>query len=287
MTEQLREIIKCPSCGNFESKRVFVKKIYSGKLCLNCGLVFISPVADNNRLIYSDDSSSSPSRYYELSQKADKKTFAKRLNMLAGFADKGSLVDIGCSTGNFMLCAVEKGWKTVHGIEPNPVSASICRDKKLNIIHDFLNENSVNKFPCSFDAVHMGDIIEHTEDPVQTLNMVKMLMKKQGILMIVTPDFNSFLTRKLQIKPQEHLLYFNIKSLRYLLDSCGFQILHLETGTRVHSFKAIKYSTTFSNNSLYRFLLNIFYIPGMEFLANLALRLFIKDEILVIAKFNG
>ena len=222
MTGKLKEVKSCPVCNGIEYDIAFKKENFTGKLCSNCGLVFISPVLEDSHGLYTDDKSSSPSKYYRLSYHSDYKTFIRRIKLIEKYTVKGSILDIGCSTGNFMEAAMKNGWENVCGVEPNPVSANECKKKNLKVIEGFADKELVKKIQDAFDAIYIGDVIEHVENPVEILNIVNRILGGEGIIMIVTPNFDSFIVRKLQIKPYEHLLYFNETSLRNLLKICGF-----------------------------------------------------------------
>lgn len=281
--DEFKEVDKCPMCKHEEFKIAFEKKIFKGKKCLNCNLVYISPILNNIEAVYKDDKSSSTSVYYSLSYKYDIVTFSKRLNLFEKYGEKGKFLDIGCSVGSMIETANSRGWNA-SGIEPNPASAEICRNKNLTVYEDFLNESFAAESANSYDAVYLGDVIEHLENPLDTVELALKLLKSNGILMIVTPDFDSFTARLFQIKPLEHIIYFNSKSIKYFLENFNVKIELLQKTTRKHSIKALIYSTTFSERPVMKKMLKMFSSAGIDFIINQLMSLFIRDEILVILR---
>jgi 2-polyprenyl-3-methyl-5-hydroxy-6-metoxy-1,4-benzoquinol methylase len=277
------DVNHCPVCKSADFSTAFKKVIYKGKRCNNCGLIYISPITADVNEIYTNDISSSPSGYYRLSEKYDNMTFEKRLRLIELYSEKGKFLDIGCSTGNFLGVAEKNGWDAA-GIEPNPESARICIERNFKVEQDFLTENISAKYKENFDAIYMGDVIEHVTDPLNLIILAMNMLKPRGVLMIVTPDFDSLVARKLQIKPIEHILYFNKHSLKFAAD-----LLHLKTElikktTRKRSLKALSLSTTFSGKPFQKKILNVLSALYFNPLINLTLELFVRDELLIIIR---
>lgn len=281
MNYELIEVNACPICGRSQYKVVFKKGKFSGQQCKECGLIYLNPRLKNPNNVYIDDQTSSTSKYYESSIKADRKTFTERIKIIEEFAAKGFFLDIGCSTGTFLEIARENGWN-VHGVEPNPKSALICKEKGLPVINDFFgNKTTGNR--NKFDAVYFGDVIEHLPNPEKDLLNIYNILKKDGIVMIVTPNFDSLSARFLQIKPLEHILYFNKSSIAYLLKKTNFKIERITTTTRERAIKAMAYSTTFKS-SAGKLFVKIIALLHLDKPINLLLKLFVRDEILAVAR---
>ncbi len=282
MDYQLIEINSCPVCDCKEFKIVFRKDKFCGKQCGECGLVYLSPRIKNLDNVYTDDRTSSTSKYYKFAIEADRKIFAKRLKIIEEYVKKGAFLDIGCSIGTFLELAKADGWESILGIEPNPNSALACREKGLAVINKFFDADLAGTLQ-QFDAVYIGDVIEHLPEPNEILQNIYRILKPNGIVMIVTPNFDSLVARLLQIKPFEHILYFTKPSIMHLLEMTEFRIEKITTTTRDRSIKAMAYSTTFSTNKGKLFVKLIASLH-LGKLINFFLKLFVRDEILVIAR---
>lgn len=277
------EVKCCPLCGDENNDTDFRRGHYTGKKCSKCKLVFISPIAAEPGKIYTNDVTSSPSKYYLTSGEFDTKTFENRLNIIEHYTHKGNFLDIGCSVGNFLEIAQRKGWHAT-GIEPNPIAAGICRGKMLNVEEEFLNEKLVSKYQKNFDAIYAGDVIEHVENPVGFMDMAIKMLKKSGILMVVTPNYNSIIAKIFQIKPEEHILYFNIPSLKFLVHKMTVKTELINTTTRMRNLRALEFSTTFANKPFQKKILKILYSAGLETVINFIIKIFVRDEIILVIR---
>ncbi len=280
---EFKEVDKCPVCSNIGFKVAFRRHGYVGKRCSACDVVFVSPVPLSVDGVYKDDITSSPSGYYLLSEEHDSETFTKRLELIEKMKSKGTLLDAGCSVGTMLKTAQERGWSAL-GLEPNPFSAEICRKRNLNVVEGFIDENLLIKYSDHFDVVHMGDVLEHVPEPIKTVGIALKCLTGGGVLAIVTPNFDSLIARLFQIKPVEHLLYYNIYSLKRLLSQFHVEILLVRKTTRKRKLKALICSTTFTGRPVLKSFLKVFSNPVSGFLLNLLVGIFVRDEITVVAR---
>lgn len=100
------------------------------------------------------------------------------------FFKKGQkILDIGCSIGNFAV----QDPKNITGIDIDKDQVKICKKRGLNCIYHDVE----SRFPFkdnTFDAVHSRHVIEHLVNPLDFLKEVRRVLKKNGYLVIMTPD---------------------------------------------------------------------------------------------------
>src|ERR1035437_219948 len=279
---EYKDVLNCPSCKSSLYEIEFNKGKFLGKKCSNCSLIYLSPNISNIESIYnSENPESSPSKYYEMTRDIDYKTFVSRLLLLEKYAKKESILDIGCNVGTFLEAARDNKWSNILGIEPIPSSAKKGQEKNIPIINDFFTKDIANSNANKFDAVYLGDVIEHLANPNQMLSYINIVLKQDGFLMIVTPNYESLVARFLQYKPHEHILYFTKYSLENILKSNNYCVIYLFTTTRARSIKAMKYSTTFKSHS-FKSIISL--LSPFDRLINLMIKFFVRDEIILIAK---
>lgn len=249
--------VNCNLCQSSKNRLLSTKNNYRIVQCLNCGLVYINPRASVSYIcdLYKKNKSSPFNYYYNL-MKIDRKRFEKLFSEINKYKNSGIVLDFGCATGSFLQVAKEHGYEA-HGVEVNPQAAAYAR----NVLGLDILEGTMSRFSYKedfFDIVHMGDVIEHLEDPLSALKLVNIFMQKKGLLIITTPNFNSILTKMFQLKPEEHLYYFNKVTLRKLIELSGFKVLFIKGIDKIKSIEALKFSSTFSSNNIFRLLFNVF-----------------------------
>lgn len=99
---------------------------------------------------------------------------------------KGNLLDIGAGTGDFLLVARQKGWKTV-GIEPSEKAKTIAQRKGVE-----LKSNLSDFADHSFDVITMWHVLEHVPNLENQIKELKRLVKPNGSIIIAVPNFKSF-----------------------------------------------------------------------------------------------
>ena len=99
---------------------------------------------------------------------------------------KGSILDIGAGTGDFLSVVKENGWNTI-GVEPSEKAKSIAKQKGVSFVEQTSElENN------SFDVITMWHVLEHVPNLDNQIKELKRLLKPNGSLIIAVPNFKSF-----------------------------------------------------------------------------------------------
>ncbi len=99
---------------------------------------------------------------------------------------KGTLLDIGAGTGDFLLEAKKQNWITT-GIEPNDKAKQIAIQKGVSFgtnLEELANE--------SFDVISMWHVLEHVPNLEEHIAILKRLLKPNGTIIIAVPNFKSY-----------------------------------------------------------------------------------------------
>ena len=239
MTETTaREVVACPLCGARDEDPVFHKDGFAIVRCRRCNLAYVNPRLPVATLaqLYSDQVIS-PTAYYVRTEQTDEQSFATRIALIERWRKPGRLLDLGCGPGTFSTVARAHGWTTL-GLDINATSVTRCRERGLDVI--------TGTFPHPelagrrFDAVAMNDFLEHMPEPVVALKAVRALLDPGGVVFISTPDIGSLVARVTgerwsHIKPNEHLVYFDRRTLRRLLEETGFRVVHVQSIGRLRN----------------------------------------------------
>lgn len=220
--------IFCPIC---KKKKFFLwlKKldipIY---FCLNCTTRFTGLIPKNIKDVYDNSAQFNfHLKSYEKNRKYRIKRFGReRVNLISRFKKKGNLLDIGCGNGWFLEAAKSKF--KVSGVEENLQLCKFVKDKLKIKVYNSLKKLKKN----SFDVVTLFDVIEHVKNPILFLKEINRFLKKNGIILIFTPNSESLGFHYLKEKnnliiPPYHLTYFNLKSFNYLPKN--FKVIYKKT----------------------------------------------------------
>lgn len=235
------ETKECPIC-NLKGISFFAKRDESVFLqCDNCSLVFMNPLPDARELI--DNFYSKESGYHcklvknlEKIKKYDKK-FIKIINKLNSYKITGNLLDVGCANGEFLFLAKKYGFNT-YGVEANTYTADIATKNGLNVFNGTLEEA---KFKDNyFSVIYLGDIIEHVVDPIALFKECKRILKKDGIIVISTPNMDCYWVKVTQficywfgfpwsvLLPYYHLYLFSETNFKKCMHKLNFEVLEIK-----------------------------------------------------------
>lgn len=234
--------INCKLCTSRKVKIINRVSEYKLLRCLDCQVVFISPqpklskVELNNLERY--DSGSSISQYFNVQEIFSQRAKAC-VTILKKYKNSGYLLDVGCSFGFYLRVFNQAGYKTF-GIDISKVAIQYI-NSRLNL-KSVVGKFDTYKFPNNkFDIITMFDVFEHFSNPKEIILKTKRILKKDGIIVIQTPNFNSImsgLTGKkwfwLLVPP--HLFLYSINTLRFFLKNNGFKILYISTWDDHHEF---------------------------------------------------
>jgi 2-polyprenyl-3-methyl-5-hydroxy-6-metoxy-1,4-benzoquinol methylase len=252
--------------------------------CQGCGLAFVRrlPAASHLESQYLEDASSRTS-YYRGTEAADTATFRRSLRLLARFQpERGRLLDVGCSVGTLMRVAREMGWQ-VEGMEANPEAARLARKQGFAVQLGFFEPPLVRSLQGTYQCVVMSGVIEHLCDPDQALGLAGELLAPEGLLLVATPNLESFWCRRFQLKPLEHLFLFNSGNLSHLLTRKGFDLCHLEKTSRRRALSQLKHSTTEIGRPL-EILVTALGLLRLDGVCAVIMEHLFRDELIVIAR---
>ena len=258
LKQSLKNKILCPICKGKKQSFYWAMSGYRLAKCLSCGFVWDHYHAENVLAQYdknyfqNDNPKGGYANYFE-GMRINRKTFIDRLSKVEKkLGKKGKLLDVGCALGDCLDTARNKGWKDIHGVEVSVFAAKFAKERKLNVLNKTLKEA---KFKSNtFDAILYQDVIEHVDDPINELSESYRILKKGGIIFLVTPDvggwWHSLLKSKwYHYKPGEHIMYFTEKSLELALKNAGFKKIKTRKTYHVLSleyvFNRLKYYSPF------------------------------------------
>ena len=172
----------------------------------------------------------------ELGQRATARAALERIER---HVTRGRMLDLGCWVGYLLDEARGRGWETV-GVEPSSFASTFARERLALDVRtaDLL---SADLERGSFDAVVLGDVIEHFPDPAGALDRIASLVAPDGVLYLALPDAGSRVARMLGARwwsvIPTHVQYFTRNSLRTLLGRHGWELLELGTAPKAFTVR--------------------------------------------------
>jgi len=195
--------------------------------CQRCGLVYTDPRPDGHEIVETYQAVEDP--LYLEEREGRVLTFEhhlKPLERLTGSPNGRPLLDVGCYTGVFVEIAAHHGWDA-WGVEPSRWAVGQAQSRGLHVVQGTLETAELPE--TYFDVVTMWDVIEHVADPRGTLEKAHRLLKPGGLAVVHTIDIESPLARLMGVRwpwlMEMHIYYFSRRTLRAMLETCGFQVL--------------------------------------------------------------
>ena len=206
------------------------EKITSGNLslvfCQNCKLLQLSENFNRKEMYgtnYGYKSSLNPTMVDHLRSKATK------LQMIADLSNKDIVVDIGSNDGTF-LSFFKKNYCLI-GIDPTISKFKNGYKQNIIKISDFFSENTLEKYLFKKKAKLITSIamFYDLEDPLSFAKEIYNSLDKDGLWhfeqsympnMIKNVSYDTIC--------HEHLEYYSLKSVKYILDKTDFKIIDIQ-----------------------------------------------------------
>lgn len=224
-----------------QQKPEFNYKNYEYYRCPECKFVSTYPFPNKSTIIEHYKKRFKKGNYMLLQKFADKylsiyETYVKILESELAknrkTFKKSSILDIGCFTGDFLILLKKRG-ADVLGLELQEEAIKIGKKRLGNRIvrGDIMSKKTFPK--KKFTVISMLGLVEHVTNPVELISRSYSLLEPNGILLIQTPNSNSFLAKTFKkfwppYSPIEHIHLFSDKSIKKTLLEVGFTNLSIK-----------------------------------------------------------
>ena len=221
---------------NYKIKKYF-RKLFK---CLDCNHFYNLSKVDMNKIYEKDYSKISYGeilwikllKIYNLKKKSD--NFHRVNRILQNYkkfnkSKNFSVLDIGSGFGLFLYVLKKKNniWN-YEAIEPDENNVKFIKEElKIKTTKGFIEKISTSK---KFNLITLNKVLEHTKKPLEVMKKLKKNLKNKGQIYLEVPDGESATkhgyTREEFFIDHHHV--FSKKSLIYLMDKSGYQIISLK-----------------------------------------------------------
>lgn len=179
----------CPLCAGKPTGLTFPYKtrfndVHFGYLkCSKCKSVYVDPVPDALTFARMYAKSAYHDQFYDGSEGED---YQESVRLLSKHLKPGlKVLDYGCGLGWFLKACKSHGF-VPFGVEFNNDAAQFAAK---NADCEALTVEAFSQLANSpiFDAIHMGDVLEHLSDPLATVSHLLKFLKPGGVLYIEGP----------------------------------------------------------------------------------------------------
>ena len=246
-------ISNCPICLSHKQKKLY--KDFEGASyvkCIKCDLVFQNPRHEisyekeywgkaidpdgNERNLITEKESKIKNLY------SDDLKYIEKLN-------GGKILDAGCGFG-FFLSALSNKWDK-YGLELSQYCVEHIHENEPDIKD--VKAEVIENLPFGlnfFDVIYSFHVIEHVKNPFEHISCLYKMIKKDGTLVISTPNIDSFVSKRFKgnyrLLGYPHIIMFSVNTLSKLL---------LDVGFKINSIKFPFFNTDyFTLSNLYRLL---------------------------------
>lgn len=192
--------------------------------CINCGLVFSSPILANSKIVslYKESFCS-----YDEQVPYTTKTYIDLFRKIEdNVRQNPKVLDIGCGNGFFLDGLTKIGINNVYGVEPSLKMANEAPKKfRKNIKIDIFKPGL---FPENyFDVVSCFHTLDHVTDPNEFIKTTWDILVPGGYALFVVHNADSLFAKifgeKWPIFDIEHIYLFNNNTLNSLFSKYSFK----------------------------------------------------------------
>lgn len=227
------EIKNCPICNSEKlNKKIELKDYFLSEdnftilECIDCGFMITNPQPEGDKIgdyykseEYISHSNTKKGLVNAVYQIVRNFTLKRKFQMVKKLKKRGSILDIGCATGEFLNVFKLDKWEAM-GIEPDEEARKFA-------IHNYnlkvADQGFLNKIEeKSYDIISMWHVLEHVHDLNERIQIIHKILKDDGKVIIAVPNYKSYDAENYgkfwaAYDVPRHLFHFNKLTMEKLL----------------------------------------------------------------------
>ena len=154
-----------------------------------------------------------------------------------------AVLDVGCASGYLGVALSRRGCR-VWGVDADPLALAAIPDGAYERVSQ-TDLNALERwpfYPAQFDAIILGDVLEHLAEPEPVLRILADALAPSGRMVVSLPNVANFTTRfslllgrfeytELGILDRTHLHLYTYASGARLLRTAGLRVINSYAGS--------------------------------------------------------
>ncbi len=232
----------CPACSSSKYEKILTASDYlvSGESfdimeCSDCSLRFTSPIPNeedigkyyksNDYISHTGKNNFIINKIYRIVRYFTLRSKRKIVRRIAQ-KQSGTLLDIGCGTGNFLRTMLQSGWD-ITGVE---VSKEARQLAELNTDSVILDPTEYFNSEHKYDVITLWHSLEHLHELEQYLSKISLSLNANGVVIIALPNYRSFDAEYYQLDwaaydVPRHLYHFSFEAMIILMKKFKFELI--------------------------------------------------------------
>ncbi|HYG34335.1 MAG TPA: class I SAM-dependent methyltransferase [Clostridia bacterium] len=214
----------CPVCGKGQETSYLTKADLRLVRCRACSMVYVNPVP--TEFASGEYYDQTGGDYYlspaKLESDYAEVRFERELRLFRQHCPKGSVLDVGCSSGAFLFQLGKRFGSDYDllGTDASGPALAYAESRGVPVVRgDFPKRDFAGK---QFDAITFWAVLEHLHNPKAFVERAWSLLRPGGLCFVLVPNLQSLALRILgaryrYVYPQ-HLNYFSKHTLLQLVD---------------------------------------------------------------------
>lgn len=224
------------------AKKDFFGIIQDSVICMECGLVRLNPRMKEfeYRAFYSSEEYRmcySGPKYKQLLKKKYNANeglhIFEEVNSIIKINSKIKVLEFGAGGGWNLIPFINAGAEVL-GIDYGEELVKMGVENKIPLI-----QGGIEKVVDTYDIIILNHVLEHSLNPVKTLNDLKKHLNKNGILYLGVPNILKFSFAQLQ---NAHTYSFSLDTLKSLCKFVYLEPLAMGDAQKIHIFGIFKIS---------------------------------------------
>jgi 2-polyprenyl-3-methyl-5-hydroxy-6-metoxy-1,4-benzoquinol methylase len=175
--------------------------------------------------------------------------WAKLLGLIPNAA---TVLDVGCSSGNFGRELQRLKDCVVDGVEPDEHDARTASQYLRQVwAFDIENASNLKQIKRTYDVILFADVLEHLVHPEATLKAMRKLLNPQGSIVFSLPNMahisvrlsllgGTFAYTEVGLLDKTHLHFYDLETVRTMFTAAGMHLTNLDSSSYAYPDYLIK-----------------------------------------------